>query len=80
MAPEGSLPCSQEHAIGPCSESDEYSPHLPPSFFEINFNINPHVHLRLPSGLFPSGFQPKFYMHLSSLTCMLRALPPSSSS
>jgi len=29
MEPEGSLPCSQETATGPCYEPDESSPHLP---------------------------------------------------
>jgi len=28
MEPEGSLPCSQEHAKGPYPESDAYSLHL----------------------------------------------------
>jgi hypothetical protein len=29
MEPESSLPCSQEPAIGPYSEPDEFSPHSP---------------------------------------------------
>jgi len=29
MEPEGSLPWSQERAIGPCPEPDESNPHLP---------------------------------------------------
>jgi hypothetical protein len=32
MEPEGSLPCSQEPAIGPCPEPDESSLHLPTPF------------------------------------------------
>jgi hypothetical protein len=28
MDPEGSLPCSQQHAIGPYPEPDEFSPNL----------------------------------------------------
>jgi len=32
MHHEGSLPCSQEPATGPCPESDAYNPHLPTLF------------------------------------------------
>jgi hypothetical protein len=32
MEPEGSLPCSQQPAIGPYLEPDESSPH-PPTLF-----------------------------------------------
>jgi hypothetical protein len=45
------LPCSQEPASCPCPMSDEYNPHI-----HILFNIIPHPHLSLTSGLFPSWF------------------------
>jgi hypothetical protein len=32
MEPEGSLPCSQEHATGPCPETDALSSHIPIQF------------------------------------------------
>lgn len=40
MEPQGSLPCSQEHVIGPCPERDESSTHhLIPSAICKPFNI-----------------------------------------
>jgi hypothetical protein len=36
---EGSLPCSQQPATGPCPVPDESSPHFPPYFRKIHSNI-----------------------------------------
>jgi hypothetical protein len=38
-----------------------------------------HLHLGLLSGLFPSGFPSKTYMHFSFVPCVLHAVPVSSS-
>jgi hypothetical protein len=60
MEAEGSLPCSQEPATGPCPEPDESSPH-PPLFISLRsiLMLSPHIRLGLPSGIFPSGFPTK---------------------
>jgi hypothetical protein len=39
MAPEGSSPCSQEPAAGPCPKPDESNPHFKHYFPKIHFNI-----------------------------------------
>jgi len=39
MKPEGSLPCSQQHAIGPYPKPDESCPHFSPYFSKIRCNI-----------------------------------------
>jgi len=39
MEPEGSLPCSQEPAIGPYPEPNESSPYHPTYFSKIHSNI-----------------------------------------
>jgi hypothetical protein len=64
MEPEGSLPCSQQRATGPCLEPDESSPHLRLYFSNIRFI------LCTPST--PSLF------HLGSLAAILYAflVPP----
>lgn len=40
---------------------------------------NSYLHLGLPCGLFPSGYQLRFYKNFSSFLCMLCASPSSSS-
>jgi hypothetical protein len=56
MELEGSLPCSHEPSTGPYSEPDQarsyHTGHICLRF--VNINLPPR--LRLPSGLFPSGF------------------------
>jgi hypothetical protein len=60
MKTEGSLPCSQEPpATGPYSELDASSPQFPPCFHRFNLILSSHLHLGLPSGLFPSDFPTK---------------------
>jgi hypothetical protein len=39
----------------------------PTHFFKIHFNITPCVSLRLPNGLFPSGFRTNTFSFLSDL-------------
>jgi hypothetical protein len=38
-----SLLCSQESAIGPCSEQAEHSPHNQPPFYCLGFRNSPNV-------------------------------------
>jgi hypothetical protein len=66
MEPEGSLPCSQEPSTGPYPESDRSSPYHP-IFLRSIFILSNHLRLRLPSGIFPSGFPTKIlYVFLFS--------------
>jgi len=51
LEPEGSLLCSQEPTIGPYTEPDESSLHLPTLFFWGSSSIIT-LHLCLPYGLF----------------------------
>jgi hypothetical protein len=50
-----------------------------PIYLESNLILFSHLHLGLPSGLFPSGLSMKC-MYSSSLPCVLRVLPIPSSS
>jgi len=59
MVPEVSLPCSQEPATGPCSESDESSPQLPTLSVRSILILSAHLHLLLQSVLFSSGLPTK---------------------
>jgi hypothetical protein len=54
MEPEGSLPCSQEHATDPYLERDEPSPYLPPNFREVIVILSSYlgINLGLPTGVF----------------------------
>jgi hypothetical protein len=56
IKPEGSLPCSQEPAIGPGSELMNPAQTLQPYFPTINFNII------LLSDLFALYFPTEFFM------------------
>jgi hypothetical protein len=62
MQPEGSLPCSQEPANYTYPESNE-SIHIT----KIHSNPVPHLGLRLPSGMLPSGFPKKVSMQPSQI-------------
>jgi len=79
MEPEGSLLFSQEPTIGPYTEPDELSPHLPNLFLLRSFLISSHLHLGLPSGLFPSGFLTEIMNAFSSLPCVPHTTPITSS-
>jgi hypothetical protein len=75
MEPETSLPCSQVHATGPYPESDESSPHLPTLVLLGPFWYYSPIYalvFQVVSSL--KVFRQKFYMHLSSFPCVLRAL------
>jgi hypothetical protein len=63
MQPEGSLPCSQERQpLIPYPEQDQSGLHHPILYiFQIQFNIIPHLRLRLLSGPFPSGFPTEIF-------------------
>jgi hypothetical protein len=66
--PEGSSPHSQQPATGPCPEPVESNPHPPSQSPSLRSILIPssHLHLGLPSGLFPSGFPTKtLYTFLS---------------
>jgi hypothetical protein len=56
MESEGSLPCSQEPSTGPYTEPDIDPVHTTPSYLRSILILYAHLHLGLPSGLFPSGF------------------------
>jgi hypothetical protein len=56
MEPEGSLPCSQEPSTGPYPQPDQSSLYHPILSLRSILILSTHLHLGLPSGLFPSGF------------------------
>jgi hypothetical protein len=59
VEPDGSLPCSQQPAIGPYPEPDESSPHLLLPISVKSILISFQLYLVLPSGLYLSGFSTK---------------------
>jgi hypothetical protein len=56
----------------------QYLPKINGGYFPKSPRIS-HLHLSLPSGLFPSGSRTKIHMHSSSLPYVLHAMPISSS-
>jgi len=79
MEPEGSLPCSQEPAAGPCPEPLESAtshPIYPSSILIFPF----HLRLVLSSGLFPKVFLNKmlhaFVIHPMRATCLVHLILP----
>jgi hypothetical protein len=80
MEPEGSLPSSKQPSSS--SYPVEVNPvHTTASYLsKIHFSIIHRLRLGIPSGLFSSGFPIHiFYMHSSSPSFVLHALPISSS-
>jgi hypothetical protein len=59
MEPKGSLPCSQEPSTGPYPEPDQSSLYHPILTLKSILILASHLHLGLPSGIFPSGFPTK---------------------
>ena len=56
MGPEGSLPHSQVPVTWSCPEPDWSGPRPQPTSWRFIFILSSDLRLRLPSGLFPSGF------------------------
>jgi hypothetical protein len=80
MEPEGSVPCSQGSSTGLYPEPDQSCPCHPILSLGSILILSTHLCLRLPSGLFPSGFPTNIlYIFLSSPFVLLHALPISSS-
>ena len=60
MEPEGSLPHPEVPATCPYPEPARSSPYPPhPTSWRSNIILSSHLHLGLPSGLFPSAFPTK---------------------
>jgi len=57
MTSEVSISYYEERSTAPCPTSDEYTPLVPGLFLNIQFNIMPLLHLRIPGGFFHSDFQ-----------------------
>jgi hypothetical protein len=71
MEHKGSLPCSQEPTTSPYLEPDQSTPQPPTDLFNTHLSLGVHI------CLFPLGFPPKTYMHLSSLP-YVPYVPPTS--
>jgi hypothetical protein len=79
METEASLQCLQEPSTGPYSDSDESSPHPPPRFPKVNFNIIFHLRLHLSGNSSFQVFEPNYNTSSSSLPCVLQVLSIKSS-
>jgi len=77
MEPRSSLLCLEQHATSPNPKPDEYSPHPPKFYLKSILVLSSHLCLDIPNGLFPQVFQPKPFLHVSSMPCILRASPMS---
>jgi hypothetical protein len=73
MELEGALLSTQEPDTGPQPKPDESSL-ASFSFSKTHFNIHSHLHLGIPSSLFPSGFPIKICINFSHFPCILHAL------
>jgi len=69
MEPEVSLPCSQQAAIGPCSDPRALSPHLPTLFPKIHSNIIPSTPT---SSKWPHSFKfsDQNFVHITPVSCV----------
>jgi hypothetical protein len=69
MEPEASSPYSQQPSTGPYPEPDKSNPDLPTLFLLRSILILiSHLHLGLPSGLFPLGFAIKMFVYFSHIS------------
>jgi hypothetical protein len=60
---------------GTYPEPDESSLHPPTHVFGSILILSSHIRLGLPSGLYPSSFSTKIFMHFSSLPYVLHTPP-----
>jgi hypothetical protein len=70
MQPEGSLPCSESHAIGLCHTSLQ-SDNFVSYFSVICLDVSPHLCIDLPCVSCLEGFRPKLFMFFSLKPCLL---------
>ena len=74
MEPNSSLPCSQQHATYPYSESDKSIPLSHPIFLRFILILTSPLFLVLPSCLFPSR-APTKHLYAVLFPCVPHAPP-----
>jgi hypothetical protein len=75
MEPKGSLQCSRGPSTGPYPQPDISSPSPHPTALRSILILSSQLCLRLPSGLFPSGFPTEILYAFLFYPCVLHALP-----
>ena len=71
----GPLPCSQAPTTRPCPQSDQSIPRHRPISRTSNLILSSHLHLGLPSSLFPSPFPPHQIPVCTSAPCLTQIQP-----